>query len=471
MYHTIIEQLKGYFKGIDPAALKAEQMEFEEEVFDILLEEWGESVGSVRFDEVGIAEFFIYTDEIDSLPRTASKFEMIMQAEGFIEKFYDEDFRKGLYLSAYIDLGEYHIIIYNRKDDQLDKELPNSGISFTMLPNGLISSVEREELGYEVQYPQKSITASMAKEIYLDQLQLTPVIAKYAKDTFLSGDNQYHYVYELEDYIIEVDTNGKIHTTEVLGFPQQVIEPLPALDSFTDIYTLAGLTEEHMKVAETKSRHGRLEVWSRLKKEELRVSDEDLVDTELEIPEVIKFLFHQDGRLLKLMGEEESLPGRTISYEEALHNAISLLSAIAVQPDITFKLQKSNLTKEVEEDDALRLFYFTFLRYERGVCIADATVTVEVDADTGLVKKADVDQEVLIDFSLICLEENLSILEAKKIIKEALLMELSWVKDSQHQIYTLSYLPSYPLTTGHIKMIHTKTGEPWVIDTSCMDQY
>lgn len=95
MNDLIIEQLKSYFKGIDPAELKIEQMEYEENVYDILFEEWGESVGSVRFDELGIAEFFIYTDEIDTLPGKASKFEMIMQAEGFIDRFYTKEFKNG----------------------------------------------------------------------------------------------------------------------------------------------------------------------------------------------------------------------------------------------------------------------------------------------------------------------------------------------------------------------------------------
>lgn len=473
MNDLIIEQLKSYFKGIDPAELKIEQMEYEENVYDILFEEWGESVGSVRFDELGIAEFFIYTDEIDTLPGKASKFDMIMQAEGFIDRFYNKEFKNGLYLSAYIDLGEYHIVLYNRKDERLDKELPDSGISFTMLSNGLISAVEREKLGYDIHYPDQSITSNQAKEIYYNQLQLEPVIAKYAKDTYLYGDNCYHYVYELEDHIIEVDTAGNIHTTEVLGIGRSIIDKLPNVTNYTDIYTLAGLTEEHMKVAEVKKGKQRMEVWSRLPKESLRVSDEDLTDDELDIPEAIKLVFYNDGRLIKLMGQEYHQSDDVISYEEALNRAISLLAAISIQPLNHFRLQKNLQLPALGEDDGaaeVDSYFFTFIRYERGVRVTDATVTVEVDA-TGIVKHADADPEVLNDFSNIDLHEEVSLSEARKMIKEALFMDLSWVKDHHAQRYTLSYLPSYPMTTGHIKMIHTKTGEPWVIDTSCMDQY
>ncbi|MCA1026650.1 hypothetical protein LCM23_11160 [Cytobacillus kochii] len=471
MNHLIMEQLKTYFKGINPDDLVMEQMEFEENVYDILLEDWGESIGSVRMDELGVAEFFIYTDELDEIPGEMSKFDMIMQAEQFIERFYDSTFRHGLYLSAYIDLGEYHMILYNRKDERLNKELPHSGISFTMLSNGVLSAVERESMDFELVYPKTLITNEEAKRIYLNHLRILPVIAKYDKDIFVNGDDEYHYVYQLEDFILGVHTNGGVLTSDSFGVGKTLVTSLPHLAEFIDIYTLAGMTEDHMLVAEAKKKSGRLEVWSKLPKESLRVSEEDLLDDELDIPGAIKFVFNADGRLLKLMGldDSETFASRPVNSKVALLTATSVLQAVCDNPHDYFKLQQLD-DHVISQKPANGIYDFTFIRQERGVQVADAFVHIQID-DTGLVKYVDVDSDVLQDFSHVSFVASLPFKVATEMIKEKLFMELSWGKNIEKHQYTLTYLPTYPLTTGHIKMIDMTTGEPWVIDTSCMDQY
>ncbi|MBD7936962.1 hypothetical protein H9655_07955 [Cytobacillus sp. Sa5YUA1] len=471
MNHLIMEQLKIYFKGINPDDLVMEQMEFEENVYDILLEDWGESIGSVRMDELGVAEFFIYTDELDEIPGEMSKFAMIMQAEQFIEKFYDSTFRHGLYLSAYIDLGEYHMILYNRKDERLNKELPHSGISFTMLSNGVLSAVERESMDFELVYPKKLITNEEAKQIYLNHLHMVPVIAKYDKDVFVDGDDGYHYVYQLEDFIYGVHTNGEVLTSDSFGVSKTLVTSLPHLADDIDIYTLAGMTEDHMLVAEVKKKSGRLEVWSQLSKESLRVSEEDLLDDELDIPHAIKFVFNSEGRLLKLMGldDSETVASRHVQSKVALLTATSVLQAIYHNPHDYFKLQQLD-DDVINQKPTNGIYDYTFIRQERGVQVADAFVHIQID-DKGLVKYVDVDSEVIQDFSHVSFASTLSFKDATQLIKEKLFMELSWGKNIEKHQYTLTYLPTYPLTTGHIKMIDMNTGEPWIIDTSCMDQY
>lgn len=466
MQKSILEKLKAYIPGANH--LYVEIVQPEPDSFEFIDSENEQILASVLFRGEDIEDFTVYFDEEEDIG-SVSKDEMVNAATSFLTDFYPEEFRQSLFLSAIINLEDFYMIAFNRKDEQYSLELPNSGVNFSILPNGVITNVEGCKNTYKLEGAEPAVSAAEAKQLFLNELKLCPVIAKFEVGTFVNADNGYHFVYEIEDYVLDVSTDGSLHTIDMYGAAREsyLSAQTDALPS--DIYTLAGMAADHMKIAELRMEDGRLEIWSEQTKEELNTDDAMLTDLDIPIPGVVKLLFNYQGRLLYLLSDEAEEGNRSITLGKAKEEAMSLMLTVFSGEAQSFKLLNEPLDMDdVEQPISYR---FTFQRFVKGIKVQNAIIAVEVSAFTGNMIRVEIDPQVFIDFSYLDLNAEISEETAKKIYSDALVMELAWSKEVDKEQYYLSYLASFPQTIGHIRAIDAKTGEPWVIDTSSLDEF
>ncbi|WP_080844132.1 YcdB/YcdC domain-containing protein [Cytobacillus gottheilii] len=473
MNKTVLDKLKTYIYGFDVLEIDVFPAEGDRHSFDFIDREEDEVIASANFDEEGLANFSIYNDE-ESQAGPLNRDALINKAYTFIDEFFPQNFSDSLCLSALIDMGDFTMIVFNQKDKKFGLELPNSGVSFSIMPNGIISHVERDYHKVEVIYPGSCITAAKAKNIFLKELRLVPVVAKYDKETYVNGDNRHYFVYEIEDYVMEVGADGKLQTIEMFGVEQQQYAGEVHLPNPADLYTLAGLTEDHMKIYERKTKKGRIEVWSEKTKEELAVEDAELAEIQLAIPNTVKMLFNQDGGLLRLLSENNSSNETAITAEQALEKANEVIAGEYTKNANTFQLLQGDpeLHHYINQEHAEKYAYrFCYHRFEQGIKVQNAMIAIEISAKTAALLRVETDQAIFTDLSMLNIQRSISVEEAAEPYKKGLSMELSWVKDLENGMYSLAFVPSFPQTKGHIRCINATSGEPWIIDTSCMEEF
>ncbi|MGD6940561.1 hypothetical protein ACQCT6_00810 [Cytobacillus gottheilii] len=473
MNKTVLDKLKTYIYGFDVLEIDVFPAEGDPNSFDFIDREEDEVIASANFDEEGLANFSTYNDE-ESQTGPLKRDVLINKAYTFIDEFYPRDFSETLCLSALIDMDDFTMIVFNQKDKKFGFELPNSGVSFSIMPNGTISHVERDYHKVEVIYPKSCITAEKAKNIFLQELRLVPVIAKYDKDTYVNGDNRYYFVYEIEDYVMEVGADGKLQTIEMFGVERQQYAGKVYLSDPADLYTLAGLTEDHMKIYESKTKKGRIEVWSKKSKQELAVENAELAEIQLAIPDTVKLLFNQDGGLLRLLSEDNNSHATVITAEQALKKANEVISEEYTKKKSTFQLLQGDAELHHyanEGQSEIYAYRFCYHRYEQGIKVQNAEIAIEISAKTGSLLRVETDQVIFADLSMLNIQQSITIEEAAETYKKGLSMELSWVKDLENGMYSLAFVPSFPQTKGHIRCINATSGEPWIIDTSCMEEF
>lgn len=473
MNKNLLNKLKTYIYGFDAEDIDIFQVEGDPNSFDFIHHEEEEVVASATFDEEGLVNFSTYNEE-EGQGGTLNRDALINKAYLFINEFYSQELSENLFLSALIDMDDFTMIVFNQKDNKFGLELPNSGISFSIMPNGVISHVERDYHQTEVIYPSSCITAEKAKTLFMKELRLVPGIAKYEKGTYVNGDNQYYFVYEIEDYVMEVGPDGKLQTIEMFGVERQRYIGDVQVTSDSDLYTLAGLTEEHMQIYGGKTKQGRIEVWSEKTKQELAAEDAELSEIHVAIPHAVKLLFNKDGGLLRLLSEDSSVNAAKITAEQALEKANEVISSVYTKNRTTFKLVKGNPElHEYISDDQSEVYAYRFIyhRFEQDVKVQNAEIAIEISAKTGALLRVETDPSVFTDLSMLNVQDAISMEEAALTYKSGLAMELSWVKDLVNGMYSLAFVPSFPLTQVHIRCINASTGEPWVIDTSCMEEF
>lgn len=473
MSTQILEQLLPFLPEVDCSHLRIEQLENDDQCYEISDEVRGIPLAFLRLNEdEEFDSYFLETDYYSS-EEVKPKEVILKKTNEFVDTFLKKN-RESLHLSAVVDLDDDWWIEFIRKDPYLGLELPNSGVTIRVEKNGLISSVDMFNETYRLEEPVIRLSAEEAKHLFLEQLVLTPTIAKYDTD-YLGGNNEYHLVYGIEDFVMDVGTDGELHTIEMFGVKRLEYEKLISYKSTSDkLDKIIGIPEKFMKYVDKMNGNRRLEVWG----EQLGLENEYEFEEIEFIAGTVEMSFDEHDHIIELsyMSEEEdNLPIAT--YEEALKRAVVFLQLQYKNALNNFRLVKEeNRLFEYDEDgeqENVYAYQFTFQRFEREVIVSDATISVEVDGQNTKINSVSTNLAVTTDLSTIDLVCIFPIEKAKEVYGNALQMDRAWSREFEEDpvTYTLNYLPAFPETVGHMRAIDAKNGKPWIIDTSCMEEF
>lgn len=471
----IIGQLLPFFPGVNDNFIKIEQDEYDEQSYEISDEVKGVPFLFLMLNNEGELDSFSVETDFFSNDKAIPKDKVLKKVNELIDVFIIPSERASLFLSAIIDLDEQWWIEFIRKDPYFGLELPNSGVSVRVEKNGIIANTDLATEPYQIEKPVITVSAEEAKSLFLEQLVLTPAIIKFDSD-YIGGDDAYHLVYNVEDFVMSIGTDGELHTIELFGLKQAEYEELsPVKNLFEELNEVIGIPADFEKRLDKEIKTGRLEVWS----------DQPNLSSELEFEEMeliagmLQIRFDEDEQIVELnyISEEEEKNSVIASREEALERAVIFLQMQYEHATDRFHLlREENRLFEYDEDGEdgeVYAYQFTFQRFERGVIVDNATISIEVDSRDLMITSVNADCAVKIDLSSVDVTCTFPVEQAKKTYENALEMERSWSRefDKDHIIYKLNYLPAFPETIGHMRAIDAKTGKPWIIDTSCIEEF
>ncbi|MBO1910703.1 hypothetical protein J4G37_38675, partial [Microvirga sp. 3-52] len=209
MLDSPVERILLFLPDVNRNHLEIEQMGSDDnsyEVNDIL--KGTTFLYFVINDENNLESLSVDTDYFNQVD-TVKKESVLERSRNIANEFIDDcDL---LHLSAAIDFDDYWWIEFIRKDPFMGLELPNSGVSIQVEKNGLISSATFTNESFVIQEPIITLTKEEAKQIYLGELILMPMICQFDTD-YIGADDEYHLVYAVEDFVMGVGTDGEIHT-------------------------------------------------------------------------------------------------------------------------------------------------------------------------------------------------------------------------------------------------------------------
>jgi uncharacterized protein YuzE len=213
MIDILVERILLFLPDVNVNQLKIEQTETNENSFEVSDRLKGTTFLYIVINEDNNLESFSVDTDYFNQVNTVEKENVIELSRNIVNEFVIDDCDL-LHLSAAIDFDGYWLIEFIRKDSFMGLELPNSGVSIQVDKNGLVSGATIINESFEIEEPVMTITTEDAKQRYLDELILAPLICRFDTD-FIGGDDEYYLVYAVEDFVMDIGTDGEIHTIEM----------------------------------------------------------------------------------------------------------------------------------------------------------------------------------------------------------------------------------------------------------------
>jgi uncharacterized protein YuzE len=213
MIDILVERILLFLPDVNVNQLKIEQTETNENSFEVSDRLKGTTFLYIVINEDNNLESFSVDTDYFNQVNTVEKENVIELSRNIVNEFIIDDCDL-LHLSAAIDFDGYWLIEFIRKDSFMGLELPNSGVSIQVDKNGLVSGATFIDESFEIEEPVMTITTEDAKQRYLDELILAPLICRFDTD-FIGGDDEYYLVYAVEDFVMDIGTDGEIHTIEM----------------------------------------------------------------------------------------------------------------------------------------------------------------------------------------------------------------------------------------------------------------
>ncbi|WP_100403799.1 YcdB/YcdC domain-containing protein [Bacillus sp. FJAT-42315] len=447
-----------------------EVSEYDQKTWELFRKSDEEELGEFRLDETGALNFFTIYEEVEYASQPLGMEEIREQAKAFIDMFCSEALHT-LHFSCMIDWDETYKLIYDKKDEQLGLFLPNSGVEIDVAKDGRVQQFSSRVGECVVQYPTVLIPKETAKSIYIDNLEFELVIAQLDKEQYANGDDTYHSCYALIDYVMEVEPDGALQTIEEYGgFPEKYEAIEKRIVPESELHSIIGLNDQYAKITEVIEDEERVEWWS---KEDVAIDSLNIEEFE---GDVIKLGFNKTtGELLSVTNVESVQKGHTpLTEKEAKDRALQFLFACYPKANEQFIMQQSHPSHHfiVEEDEELACeseYVFYFQRIYQGVKVDSYLLAIQVGQLSGKIIRFSADT---IGDILLTVEPVISLAEAKDILLEQLEMELTFGKHMEGDlpIYKVSYLPAFPNTSGHIRMIDAITGEAFHVETGIVEE-
>ena len=232
MIDSLVERILLFLPQVNRKHLKIEQMETDDNSYEVSDQLKGTTFLYIVINEENKLESFSVDTDYFNHVSIVEKERVLEFSRNIVNEFNRDDFDL-LHLSGAIDFDSYWWVEFIRKDPYMGMELPNSGVAIQVEKNGLISGATFTNGSYVIQEPVITFTKEEAKKRYLDELILTPMICQFDTD-YIGADDEYHLVYAVEDFVMDIGTDGEIHTIEMFDVEKTVYIELSAVEKFLD---------------------------------------------------------------------------------------------------------------------------------------------------------------------------------------------------------------------------------------------
>ncbi|MEY8348767.1 YcdB/YcdC domain-containing protein [Bacillus cereus] len=461
----IIEQLKPYLKVNEHVELCAVALEDEENTFEIVEKRTDQSLACYGLNENGEIDYFqsyIELEEVEDnqLPHA----EIYEKVQSFINTFTPR-LVQSAFFSCIIEFDMMYHIVYEKKDERFGVFLPNSGFTIDLTKDGRLHQLFSHVEEYQINYSENPISKEEAKKKYIENLELELMISKVDKETFANGDDTYHLVYVPKDYVMDVAPDGELHTIESYGGFLQIYEKIEKRIVQNDmIRELVGLSDKHIKFHTNIVDKEVIEFWVRKERVQHIVQGEEEQPSQA----IQVCLDKETGKYMSIVNNEQYKQNKeALTEEEARERALQFLFARYPDANERFMIEKSHPSHHLmwEEDEWEYVFYFQPMYNE--VKVNMYSMTISVGKKSGIITRFHACGFYEKEIVGISIEPSISIEEAKASIINAVDLEFSWGKeiDKDMTSYHGCYMPAFPKTNGHVKMIEAQTGKAFYIDT------
>lgn len=461
--------------------------QYEENMFDLFDEVTDEEIGCYSINENGeLISFIVYAEEASG---HLAKDQAAQVAEKFIDAFHYEK-KKEYELSAILDFDKSYIIIYEKREEKYGLFLPNTGFSVTVTTSGLVVNFSLSDEDYVINNADVVISKEEAKKRYVESLDFELAIQKLDEESYKNGDDAYHLTYSVIEHLMDIPADGKepVSIKEEHNVATIAEQPSPT----KSIYQLIGLTSAHKLVDVHHEAGKRTEIWSTLESVQSFTFDMDGPDYH-----VIKLCFDEETGMLQrvVSGEAFEHPGEELSMDDAKQRAVDLMFSLFPDANKRFKLEALEEPDPIdddeleEEEDLIDLdddedpeeyddedcyaeeeediefestYTFYFHLFHEGIRVDQNVTMIEVGKYSGKITNVDLALPETLAYLTLPSKPVISYEEAKEIYQRDLEMELTFIRESDEQdntIYSLSYVPAFPKTVGHVRVIDAITGE------------
>lgn len=467
----IAEQLKPYLKVNEHVELCTVALENEENIFEIGEKNTEQIIACYGLNENREIDYFQSYIELEEVEdNQLSHVEIYEKVQSFINMFTPHLIQSVLF--AYIiEFDMMYHIVYEKKDEKLGLFLPNSGITIDMTKDGRMYQLLCQVDEYQIYYPENPISKEDAKAKYMENLEFELMISKADKETFANSDDTYHLVYVPKDYVFHIGPHGEIQTIENYdGFIPQYEKIEKRTEQKDGIHELIGLSDKHIKFHTNTMDDKVIELWARKEQVQHIVRREEELSSQV----IQVCLDKETGQYMSIVNNEQYKQNKeALTEEKAKERALQFLFARYPDANDRFMMEKSHpshhlMWEEGDEYESEYVFYFQHIYNDVKVDVYSMTINVGKESGNIIRFQAcDFDEKEIVGISL---EPNISIEEAKEIVMNAVDMEFSWGKEVEEDVtsYHACYMPAFPKTNGHVKMIEAHTGKAFYIDTGCI---
>ncbi len=177
MIDSLVERILLFLPQVNRKHLKIEQTETDRNSYEVSDQLKGTTFLYIVINEENNLESFSVDTDYFNQVSIVEKERVLELSRNIVNEFINDcDL---LHLTAAIDLDGYWWVEFIRKDPFMGLELPNSGVSIQVEKNGLISGATFTNESYVIQEPVITLTKEEAKQRYLDELILTPMICQF----------------------------------------------------------------------------------------------------------------------------------------------------------------------------------------------------------------------------------------------------------------------------------------------------
>lgn len=450
---------------------------FEGVNYEIYEEGTEEILASCVCNESGGLINYYYLAEYETGSMTSYDVEVI--GNDFIQSFYP----KGLdtyTLDSIIDLDDEYMVNYGIRDEKIGVIIPHVGFTLTVSTTGQVVQFSYVHEEYDIVYPDQIISAEEAKDRYILELDFQLIIHHIDSEIYVNGDDTDQLVYQVIESAMDIPASGQdpMPVREFVETTAIKYQDVP----YKTVYDMVGLNEEYLQVGEEIHGDERIELWAHYSSQ--LSAGIDYLDEYCE--KVIRIVFHKDNHQLLFVhnGEIWSESERTEQLEEDVleQSALDLMFLLFPDTHERFTLEVLDLDEspleedqeiydmdeelceyELEEDS--RPFYFHAVL--DGIPIDDKVICIQVGVYTGKITSVFMETINNGPMNHIQTKPEISKDEAKQLYANDVEMELifgmEYDEDGKGQIH-LSYMPSFPKTIGHVRLIDAQTGKGYYVD-------
>ncbi|WOV86926.1 hypothetical protein QWT69_13765 [Sporosarcina oncorhynchi] len=484
----------------------------EDEVFYIKEEGAEEPFAVCSVDDAGRLKRFDYIDAEEYGGSGDLKAEDIPPvAEAFIQMFHPDEL-KTYRLQSVIDLEGLYLIQYGIKEERYNLDLPGIGFSLTITAGGRIMQFSFEEGPANIVYPEQLIAEEEAEAAYIACTDFELEFHKTDTELFRNGDNTYRLVWSLKEAAVDIPASGEKADTVAEG---NVYEPFPPHTSEGNSFLqMVGVTDEHVKIGERLDEGLRVEKWQHdslpapvsvdyetayesgmitihydsserpvfVYNGEAWAGNEENLDEEILQQRALNYLFglfpdaEKRFKLEQVEQEDEWEELQNVvdelidEFDELNEEADEYVDGYwtddEVDADDWLDEVKEWLDDEEEvEGEEAKEFYFQY--HVNGVPVDSIKVAVQVGIYSGRIVSASMEMTEEFPPADVSTVPVLTKAEAAERMKRQLKMELAWSMEFDEEgetFYRLTYVPSFPLTFGHVRMIDAVDGTAYYMD-------